>query len=872
MRLYKCSMGQAARATNRRLAFSATTKAAATAAAPVGELGVAISGSSPPPDRPTATAAAAAAVVGKQPNPGNSNSSIMPQPDYLVALHLTTCGKQGEEIGTDEAPICLIAYLIHDVRHNKIIAVEQHLVKPQVNPGQTGSDNSEEDGLATISEECRSETGLSADSFHSASYLESVLEEMDKFLRNKGIHPESGGKTFTLVLEGQHPMRLVFHPETCSKKISLEQFPYFYSFFDLRKEFLKGRNSEPDTIVSLKDMLDSLEMQFDNSPDYGTRQCIAMSRVISRLLNDGHTFKEPEKVNQFYYPAIVRKTDTVDDESVVRARGLPWQATDADIHKFFRGLNISAGGIALVLSKVGRRNGEALIRFDSQEHRDIALKKHRHHMQQRYIEVYRATGRDFVAVAGADTKEGENFLAKLTEPTQSLVRMRGLPYTVSADEILDFFRKAECPVQFDSEGVLFVNHKDGRATGDAFVIFENEILAERALQNHRQHIGNRYIELFKSTPAEVNQVLCSFKNPQQAENGHDNPANAPGLLPFTPLSLLQPPNFSKMFIRVRGMPVDASVADILNFLEGHSQNIVFQGVHLVYNHIGQPAGEAIIQMSSELAAHMACEAKNRKLFYLPTGKRSQVEVSQCAPHEVPTNLGLGPGALGSPPSAATAAAAAAAAAMQQQMQQTASQPGLFHRPLLSPAMSAGTLLPVSQPHHPATGFTHPQPMFHSPQAPPPPPPLPLIPVSRPGAIQFPHVTLPSPISAPSLLANTLMAYPYAPSPQQQPPMQPGSFMYQPGMLNTMNTIIAKGLPKDIDFHEILRLFESIFASNPQTIPDIKIAIGPDGLPSGEAFVSFSSRHEAERAVNECNRQQVRQHCVELMMAQPVMAV
>ncbi|PAA76502.1 hypothetical protein BOX15_Mlig020669g1 [Macrostomum lignano] len=439
---FTCENGQAARATNRRLASSATTKAAAAAAAPVGELGVAISGSSPPPDRPTTTAAAAAAVVGKQPNPGNSNSSIMPQPDYLVALHLTTCGKQGEEIGTDEAPICLIAYLIHDVRHNKIIAVEQHLVKPQVNPGQTGSDSSEEDGLATISEECRSETGLSADSFHSASYLESVLEEMDKFLRNKGIHPESGGKTFTLVLEGQHPMRLVFHPETCSKKISLEQFPYFYSFFDLRKEFLKGRNSEPDTIVSLKDMLDSLEMQFDNSPDFGTRQCIAMSRVISRLLNDGHTFKEPEKVNQFYHPAIVRKTDTVDDESVVRARGLPWQATDADIHKFFRGLNISAGGIALVLSKVGRRNGEALIRFDSQEHRDIALKKHRHHMQQRYIEVYRATGRDFVAVAGADTKEGENFLAKLTEPTQSLVRMRGLPYTVSADEILDFFRKA----------------------------------------------------------------------------------------------------------------------------------------------------------------------------------------------------------------------------------------------------------------------------------------------------------------------------------------------------------------------------------------------------------------------------------------------
>lgn len=57
------------------------------------------------------------------------------------------------------------------------------------------------------------------------------------------------------------------------------------------------------------------------------------------------------------------------------------------------------GGVALCLSPQGRRNGEALVRFESQEHRDMALKRHKHHMGQRYIEVYRANGEDFLNIA-----------------------------------------------------------------------------------------------------------------------------------------------------------------------------------------------------------------------------------------------------------------------------------------------------------------------------------------------------------------------------------------------------------------------------------------------------------------------------------------
>ena len=58
------------------------------------------------------------------------------------------------------------------------------------------------------------------------------------------------------------------------------------------------------------------------------------------------------------------------------------------------------GGVALCLSPQGRRNGEALVRFASPEQRDMALKRHKHHIGQRYIEVYKANGEDFIDVAG----------------------------------------------------------------------------------------------------------------------------------------------------------------------------------------------------------------------------------------------------------------------------------------------------------------------------------------------------------------------------------------------------------------------------------------------------------------------------------------
>jgi len=77
---------------------------------------------------------------------------------------------------------------------------------------------------------------------------------------------------------------------------------------------------------------------------------------------------------------------------------------------------IQRGGVALCLSQQGRRNGEALVRFENREQRVLALRRHKHHLGQRYIEVYRATAKDFLNIAGGKDYQAQENLPLNTNP------------------------------------------------------------------------------------------------------------------------------------------------------------------------------------------------------------------------------------------------------------------------------------------------------------------------------------------------------------------------------------------------------------------------------------------------------------------------
>ena len=88
----------------------------------------------------------------------------------------------------------------------------------------------------------------------------------------------------------------------------------------------------------------------------------------------------------------------------MKLRGLPFSADHKDIAKFLAGLNIipyayyiiyllyhftiSSGGLAFGINAVGRRTGEAIVVLENEEQANLALQRHRHYLNQRYIEVH----------------------------------------------------------------------------------------------------------------------------------------------------------------------------------------------------------------------------------------------------------------------------------------------------------------------------------------------------------------------------------------------------------------------------------------------------------------------------------------------------
>ncbi|XP_056134635.1 epithelial splicing regulatory protein 2 [Lampris incognitus] len=718
--------------------------------------------------------------------------------DTLVVFFGATAGANGGKLGSDEREIILLVWQIVDLHEKKVGKLHRCLVKPDT---------------LELTDQCKEDTGLNLDDILNAEPLDNVLQQFQQSVLSelKSLDRIS----YTLCVDGPLIIRQAFHPEASKKNLILPEC--FFSFVDLRKEFHKCcPNTGPVQDLALSSMLEHVCLPPMSEKVMGVREVMSMVQLTLHLLAEPYNHKFPcvETVKYKFESGACSKTEPVDSETVIRARGLPWQSSDQDIARFFKGLNIAKGGVALCLNAQGRRNGEALVRFINQEHRDMAMERHKHHMGSRYIEVYKATGEEFLKIAGGTSNEVAQFLSK---ENQVIIRMRGLPFTASSQDVRAFLG-SESPITDGAEGLLFVKYPDGRPTGDAFVLFSCEEYAQNALKKHKQILGKRYIELFRSTAAEVQQVLNRYMSTPLIST---LPPQAIVPVPvLTSPSYVQTASSTRDCIRLRGLPYTAAIEDILEFMGDHAIDIKPQGVHMVLNQQGRPSGDAFIQMKSSEKAFMAAQKCHKK-----TMKDRYVEVFQCSAEEMSIVL----------------------------MGGTLNRSGLSPPPCKLPCLSPATafapfptptaMLPEAALFQPALLATPrpPQPATHSPAA------------TLAYYAPQPHVYMnmnytafyPSPPVSPSTVgyfAAPPGAMAAAVAAQPHPvTAAASSIMPQQGALVRM-----QGLPYNAGIKDILGFFQGY-----QLQPDaILILYSLSGQRSGEALVTFPSEELARQAVVE----------------------
>uniref|UniRef100_H3A5M1 RRM domain-containing protein n=1 Tax=Latimeria chalumnae TaxID=7897 RepID=H3A5M1_LATCH len=213
------------------------------------------------------------------------------------------------------------------------------------------------------------------------------------------------------------------------------------------------------------------------------------------------------------------------DGFVVRVRGLPWSCSADEVLRFFSDCKIAneAAGIHFTYTKEGRPSGEAFIELENEDEVKIALKKDRETMGHRYVEACAVFKSNNVEMDWVLKHTGPN---SPDSANDGFVRLRGLPFGCSKEEIVQFFSGLEIV----PNGITLPVDFQGRSTGEAFVQFASQEIAEKALKKHKERIGHRYIEIFKSSRTEVRTHYDPPRKPMgmQRPGPYDRPSAGRG--------------------------------------------------------------------------------------------------------------------------------------------------------------------------------------------------------------------------------------------------------------------------------------------------------------------------------------------------------
>ncbi|CAM9479790.1 unnamed protein product [Discosporangium mesarthrocarpum] len=274
-----------------------------------------------------------------------------------------------------------------------------------------------------------------------------------------------------------------------------------------------------------------------------------------------------------------------DYRGVVRMRGLPWSANDGDIRAFFKDLAIQRGGVHIILNREGRPSGEAYVVFETEKDAKDALKRDKDKIGERWIDLFEATKGEVYSMTGGGRRDrgGASTFDATDSGYTGVVKMRGLPFEASKTEIVDFFGD----INVKQSNIFIVTRPDGRASGEAFVLFDSEADAERAMRKDKEKLGDRWVDLFATNKGTLYQRV------------------GVGVMMAS-----RPDAEFRGVLRMRGLPFSAGSADIRNFFRDYK--VEEHGIYIVNGADWRPTGEAFVLFETESEADHAFKALDKQ--------------------------------------------------------------------------------------------------------------------------------------------------------------------------------------------------------------------------------------------------------------------
>jgi len=313
---------------------------------------------------------------------------------------------------------------------------------------------------------------------HNREYLGKrfvIVEEIyqSKFIQETQEVKETDKKE-TVTKESTRPTPIMKDLDYSTKHVKLSNLPRDLSEHDI-SSFLK--DVTPKSVTMLKNGLALIELEAE---DDIVRSLICHNSTLSSRAIKVDQIEKSEVTKIF--ESIKSNSGSTDEDFYVKLAGLPWKATKDEIRSFLVDIKI-VGEVVIILNDHGKPSGDAVVKLQTKEDLQKALKCNRNYLHNRFVIVEETDGKLFAENVTTDRKSREE--EKVDEPAS--VQLKGLVWSATENDIRSFL--SDCTVK----EIKINKNEQGRPTGEATVHLVSKSDLRKALAHDRQYLRERFV-------------------------------------------------------------------------------------------------------------------------------------------------------------------------------------------------------------------------------------------------------------------------------------------------------------------------------------------------------------------------------------------